>query len=332
MLRCSARTLRLALFLPLLAACAGIQKPLETTAALDPAKGYVAGRFARLSGSEFGLALYDERDVEFRVTFGARPATTKGIVPERGTAIDVTGITGLPPGDYRVGGWIAAGVRPLNANSPLGRPFRVEPGHVVFLGNFDAISTTWTSGTVTTTEWKLQPLAIKADEVAAVVRKAYPGFVDAPTECLLCYAPTAGATVYAMPTAKTSPTYGQRSTVLHFHRRSGKYDAWGLHAWETFQTPEDVRSTAATKDTRVLTGVTWDQPLPADGTDDFGAYWKLLDANFRNGRANFTIHSGTVTEFANRFWIVEDSREAWVNEGDPKVYLSREAAQAAWKK
>jgi hypothetical protein len=315
-----------------LTACSGmsaVQRPLATGAGFDPTKGYVAGRFEVLTGAEFGFSLRDEYGDEYQVTFGKR-----GIRPYFVEVRDATGITALPPGDYELAGWMH-GPKVHSIPRASRTRFHIGAGHVMFLGTFDAttkntsVQIGWRTGTQI--EWRIVAKPLAADEALRIVQRAYPGFAAAQVECHLCTAPPSDAAAFALPAEPASPEFGRRTTVVHFRSLHGNYDAWGLQAWESFERAEEagVRGAAKAQGDRFLS----DQAAP-DGVDDFGAYWQLLDKGFRNGRVNFTLRTlsvGAGVDIANLFWLVQDGREVWVNEGDREVYHSREAADAHWR-
>lgn len=124
--------------------------------------------------------------------------------------------------------------------------------------------------------------------------------------------------------------------AVHYHRPDGKYDGWGLHAWESFQLPEEAADEWAEKkqSDRPLDGVTWFAPLKPAGKDDFGIYWVMDAKDFGNGRVNYIIHKGDKKEQSNqdKFFLIKDTREAWVNSGDNNVYRTKEEAIQARKK
>ena len=236
------------------------------------------------------------------------------------------------PGDYRVSGWSHGAVtKPLGEGSALARPFHVDAGQIVFLGNFDATFRTSTLGNTEYREWSITPMAFRADEVVTSVRGAYPAFADVPITCLFCDPPAEDAAIFALPArAPADGTLGKSSAVLHYRRHAG-YDGWALFAWETFQEPEDLLAPGDDGSGRLVRDGSWKRSLAPDGTDAFGIYWRLDEADFRNGRVNLLVRSQSATEGRPRFWLLRDSHEAWINEGDPTVYLSRAQAEAAWK-
>jgi hypothetical protein len=124
--------------------------------------------------------------------------------------------------------------------------------------------------------------------------------------------------------------------ALHYHRADGSYDGWGLHSWESFQNKSEAGDEFAKKQMsdRPLEGVTWFKAMPPTGKDDFGVYWYLKEKDFENGRVNYIIHKGDKKDQCNKdmFWLIKDSKEAWVISGDCKVYMTKEAALAARKK
>jgi len=124
--------------------------------------------------------------------------------------------------------------------------------------------------------------------------------------------------------------------ALHYHRADGSYDGWGLHTWESFQNKAEAGDEFAKKQMsdRPLEGVSWNKAMPPTGKDAFGIYWFLKEKDFENGRVNYIIHKGDKKDQCNKdmFWLIKDSKEAWVISGDCKVYMTKEAALAAQKK
>ena len=123
--------------------------------------------------------------------------------------------------------------------------------------------------------------------------------------------------------------------ALHYFRPDGNYNGWGLHVWESFQSKAEAGDEWAKKEMadRPLKGVNWFKPMPQTAKDDFGVYWLLDAKEFDNGRVNYIIHKGDVKDQCNKdmFWLIKDSRDAYVNAGDCKVYLSKEEALKARK-
>ncbi|MCB0043951.1 MAG: pullulanase-type alpha-1,6-glucosidase [Caldilineaceae bacterium] len=78
-----------------------------------------------------------------------------------------------------------------------------------------------------------------------------------------------------------SQAAAQGYVTIHYQRPDGEYDGWGLHLWG------DVIADGV--------GTEWSSPRPADGMDDFGAYWNVPvkpDAVAAGGPVNFIIHNG----------------------------------------
>jgi hypothetical protein len=124
--------------------------------------------------------------------------------------------------------------------------------------------------------------------------------------------------------------------AVHYYRPSGDYGGWGLHVWESFQKKSEADDEFATKELadRPLKGVNWFKPLPQSGKDDFGVYWLLDTKEFENGRVNYIIHRGDTKDQCNKdmFWLLKESKEAWVNADDCKVYLTKGDALKARSK
>ncbi len=304
-----------------LSACGSVvtvQSNVDKDAKPTVGAGYIAGSFSRIEGSGFGFVVTDQAGRDRNITFGEKFVDA---------ASDVTGLVAVPPGMYRVTGWITFDVgshfesnkpQDVRPPHPLARPFEVKPGHVVYLGTFEAkFSSGLVSPTKRRSQWSVQPRALRADEVVEVVRKAYPPFGGMPMECLLCIAPRAGAEAAAP--AFALPTAGRKAT-LHYHRSDGNYQGLGLWAWESRSGAEGTR--------RDLTGASREHPLAPTGVDAFGAYWAMDQGEFRNGRVSFVIRRGAedAEGDAARSWLIQDSSDAWVNSDDGFLYLERKDA------
>ncbi len=315
--------------------CVSVRNNVGTETKPDPALGYVAGSFASVQGSGFAFVLTDARGEDRTFTFGIG-----GLV---GSSTDLTGMIPVPPGDYRISNWLTfnrltreQSVRkPVPSGHRLARPFHVEAGHVVFLGSFDASSSTSRTGMTRLIEWRIAPRGIRADEVLTLVRKAFPSFGEAAVECLLCVAPAADAVAFAAPAARASDVYG-KTVTLHYQRPDGRYDGWGLYAYESFEELEELRQPHGWQKvkTRDAVGYSFGMPVAPTGVDATGAYWVIPAATFGNGRVNFVLFRDRLQGegYEPRFWILGDSPEAWVNSGDATVYLSWEEAEGALKR
>jgi hypothetical protein len=146
----------------------------------------------------------------------------------------------------------------------------------------------------------------------------------------------AGALTAVGPASAQEFKLPDGKVAIHYFRADGSYDGWGLHSWESYQAKSEAGDEWAKKQMsdRPLPGVTWFKPIPQTGKDDFGVYWLLDAKEFENGRVNYIIHKGDKKDQCNKdmFWLIQDSKEAWVVSGDCKVYLTKEAAQKAMKK
>lgn len=125
------------------------------------------------------------------------------------------------------------------------------------------------------------------------------------------------------------------SVTIHYFRPDGSYDGWGLHTWESYQKKEEAGDEFAQKQMsdRPLKDVTWFKPMKPSGKDDFGVFWSIPAKEYENGRVNYIIHKGDKKDQCNKdmFWLMKDSKDAWVNTGDCKVHLSKEDALKARK-
>jgi pullulanase-type alpha-1,6-glucosidase len=111
--------------------------------------------------------------------------------------------------------------------------------------------------------------------------------------------------------------YGSRVAAQGFatvhYRRPGKdYDGWGLHLWG------DAVADGA--------GTSWDAPRKPDGTDAYGAYWKVPLKN-AGAAVNFIVHKGDAKDpGADQAFTPAAQPEAFVDSGDATVHASRAAA------
>jgi hypothetical protein len=123
--------------------------------------------------------------------------------------------------------------------------------------------------------------------------------------------------------------------AIHYFRPDGSYDGWGLHVWESFQKKDEAGDEFAAKEMsdRPLKGVTWGNPMKPTGQDESGIYWVMDAKEFDNGRVNYIIHKGDSKEQgkADKFFLIKDGRDAYVNAGDKRVYQSKDEAVKARK-
>jgi hypothetical protein len=139
----------------------------------------------------------------------------------------------------------------------------------------------------------------------------------------------------AGPVAAEEFKLPEGKVAIHYYRPDGNYTTWGLHAWKSFQKKEEAGDEWAKKEftDQPLAGVTWSTPMKPAGKDDFGIYWLLDAGDFENGRVNYIIHKADTKDQCNqdKFFLIQDSREAWVNSGDCKTYPSKAEALKARK-
>jgi hypothetical protein len=121
--------------------------------------------------------------------------------------------------------------------------------------------------------------------------------------------------------------------VVHYHRRKADYSSRGLFAFDG-------------KTKLPVPFVTWKDPLPPTGQDDFGAYWTLRGSSFRSGIAAVAAgtygksndHPGTEDQgfgmegVGAKSFALSRSREVWMNDDDPVLHFTKEDAVAAQPK
>jgi len=287
------------------------QAVVDKTSAPQDGQAYLAASFSVEEHAQFfWLGFVDALGREYVMAISSTPR--KGFLAE-----DRLEMIALPPGEYRLAFW-SQDRTDLPRNHPLATPFRLAPGHVLFLGRFDARVVE--RGTTLT--FSMTPRPLPADEASQLFTAAYPGFARAPLECLLCTAPAPGASAAAVPARLDADDFSRaHDVVIHFHRAEGYRDR-GLHAWETFDDSAERRE---------LRRATARKLMPATGNDDFGAFWVLNDLAFRNGLVNFAVREvgRRSDQSPQRTFRVSEGHEVWINDGDPKIYFSRSEAVAA---
>jgi len=141
------------------------------------------------------------------------------------------------------------------------------------------------------------------------------GLADGSTvryKAVLTYAP--GQVVESATRSVTVVTEPVTTAIVHYRRPAGDFDQWGLHLWG-----DAIADGVAT---------TWDAPRQRDGTDAFGAFYRIpLKDDTRP--VNFIMHqpSGDVVPDTrepggDRSFVPLDHPEIWLVQGDPTVYFS----------
>jgi len=111
----------------------------------------------------------------------------------------------------------------------------------------------------------------------------------------------------------TSQAAAQGYATVRYHRPDGDYSGWGLHLWG------DAIADGA--------GTGWDSPRMPDGTDGYGAYWKVP---LRNPAAQFNVivHKGdTKDPGPDQSFIPERQPEGVVMSGVNAVFATTAAAR-----
>ena len=107
----------------------------------------------------------------------------------------------------------------------------------------------------------------------------------------------------------TSQAAAQGYATVHYSRPDGQYDGWGLHLWG-----DALADGVATQ---------WTAPRPADGVDEFGAFWRVPVDDVTQP-LNFVIHAGeTKDPGPDQTFVPAEQASAWVVSGDEAVYETR---------
>ncbi len=101
--------------------------------------------------------------------------------------------------------------------------------------------------------------------------------------------------------------------IIHYRRRAGDYDGWGLHLWDNASYP-----------------TSWDNPLPPTGQDDYGIYWVAAchpDAQ----ELPYIIHKGNEKDPGpNQLLSFEQNgRQVWLIQGRETQFHREAEALAA---
>lgn len=89
---------------------------------------------------------------------------------------------------------------------------------------------------------------------------------------------------------------------IHYYRKNGVYDHWGLHIWGRIASPTE-----------------WNSPLAPAGSDEFGIYWEV-DA--MDGEVHFVVHQGDSKDCEGTISSGKDI-EVWLVSGRPTVFSQK---------
>ncbi|MFT2719473.1 pullulanase-type alpha-1,6-glucosidase [Deinococcus sp. A31D244] len=119
---------------------------------------------------------------------------------------------------------------------------------------------------------------------------------------------TSGKTefAYGAPAALSDPPVPAGVARINYYRPDGKYDGWGLHAWE---------------DTTAQ--VEWTKPLTPTGTNSFGVYWDVpMKTDWK--KLGFIVHNGDNKDpGADQVLTREMGNQAWIVSGNAAVNTTR---------
>ncbi|GAA3136998.1 hypothetical protein GCM10010466_29760 [Planomonospora alba] len=113
--------------------------------------------------------------------------------------------------------------------------------------------------------------------------------------------------------AHASRAAAQGYATVHYRRADGDYDGWGLHLWG-----DGLADGAATE---------WASPRPPDGTDSYGAFWRVPLKN-ASVPVNYIVHKGdTKDPGPDQSFLPAARPDAYVVSGSETVHTSRAAAE-----
>jgi alpha-amylase len=141
------------------------------------------------------------------------------------------------------------------------------------------------------------------------------GLADGSTvryKAVLTYAP--GQVVESATRSVTVVTEPVTTAIVHYRRPAGDFDQWGLHLWG-----DAIADGVAT---------TWDAPRQRDGTDAFGAFYRIplkddtKPVNFIMHQPSGDVVPDTREPGGDRSFVPLEHPEIWLVQGDPTVYFS----------
>jgi pullulanase-type alpha-1,6-glucosidase len=117
------------------------------------------------------------------------------------------------------------------------------------------------------------------------------------------------------PTIYRSQAAATGQVIVHYGRPDGGYAGWGLQLWGDGLAPG--------------VGTDWSSPRPADGIDEYGAYWNVSLAD-PTKVVRFVVHHGDDKDpGADQSVDPTFSGDAWVRSGESTVHPTRAAAEHA---
>jgi len=126
--------------------------------------------------------------------------------------------------------------------------------------------------------------------------------------------------------ADTNSEPGEGQVSINYFRPDGNYKGWGLHAWARIPGGQDTP----------IDGVEWLAPMkPAGQTEEGGVFWKVKLSEFgKSGTVWYLIHKGDSKEQGGKDQSFDGNKvkQVWVNQGDSKLYTSKEEAIKARQK
>ncbi|MFI6888326.1 pullulanase-type alpha-1,6-glucosidase [Streptosporangium canum] len=115
------------------------------------------------------------------------------------------------------------------------------------------------------------------------------------------------------PATHASRAAAQGYATVHYRRPDGNYQGWGLHLWG-----DGLADGVPTE---------WAAPRPPDGTDTYGAFWKLPLKN-ASAPVNHIIHKGdTKDPGPDQTFTPALQPDAYVGSGVAEVHPTRAAAE-----
>jgi hypothetical protein len=175
-----------------LGGCVALSPLQDTNATPDIGSGYIAS--AATTGYPVGHAIYlkhIETGDEFVLKVSGK--SLSGSYSTKDDSEQVFLIK-VPLGNYvathwATFGWLVSGSitkKEINQGSKLAESFAVEPGTVVFLGEFTTSDDSKYNGGYITTTYRLQPLFISLESARDTFAAVYPAFKGLKFVCQLC--------------------------------------------------------------------------------------------------------------------------------------------------
>jgi hypothetical protein len=178
----------LAGFTLLLSGCVtNLAKPLSNDAAPTHTNGVIAASIISLSPTDVAFILHnDQTGAEYALSLGEGPNRLKNVARK-------VIATEVPPGEYQIKQWetfqeLGKGIYNKSdvADARLSAPFTVQPGQVIYLGDF-LVQGVWRNRSRSySINWQFSAEPLTLGGARTLFTGAFPAYADREFSCRLC--------------------------------------------------------------------------------------------------------------------------------------------------